>query len=359
MMLLGPIPGSRPDWRGANIKGRGKAAAEAVPASLLGATGWEAWTFSQVPKAGFGKRHYHESPLTQTTSKACLPCVDPSTASSGNSTAVNLQLSSCLAAAAAEQRRHRRMIHTPPAKNKPEGKRILPRPASESISLLHDAPAPQQQQPQQPLPLPRRQQSQKQQTSCSSGALQAAASSRCSSKLPESHASAEQQQTHTNSPAAPATPVTPENETPILSAATAAEHNARAAAAASTAAGHLGGGSNPAGGSTLLGSSSRALQQLQYTAQLQAAQALQPAGDLASGRTGVAPRVQDDPNYFRTLKDPPAFQRFCTTLQQQQQQRQQGAASTAARHAAALSMRQRAAEAQARQEVAALHVEEH
>jgi hypothetical protein len=54
-MLLGPIPGSKPDWRSANIKGRGKATADAVPASLLGATGWEAWTFSQDPKAGVGK----------------------------------------------------------------------------------------------------------------------------------------------------------------------------------------------------------------------------------------------------------------------------------------------------------------
>lgn len=54
-LMLGPIQGSKPDWRGANIKGKGKARTEAVPASLLGATGWEAWTFSQDPKAGVGK----------------------------------------------------------------------------------------------------------------------------------------------------------------------------------------------------------------------------------------------------------------------------------------------------------------
>jgi hypothetical protein len=54
-MVLGPIAGSKPDWKGSNIKGRGKAAAEVVPTSLLGATGWEAWTFSQDPKAGFGR----------------------------------------------------------------------------------------------------------------------------------------------------------------------------------------------------------------------------------------------------------------------------------------------------------------
>jgi hypothetical protein len=65
------------------------------------------------------RRHYHESPLTQTTAKAHLPCVDPSALNSiSGSSATNLQLSSCLAAAEAEQRRHRRMISTPPAKHR-------------------------------------------------------------------------------------------------------------------------------------------------------------------------------------------------------------------------------------------------
>jgi hypothetical protein len=56
------------------------------------------------------------------------------------------------------------------------------------------------------------------------------------------------------------------------------------------------------------------------------------------------------------LKDLPAFQRFCASLKPPGQPG--SSSSTVARHAAALSMKQRAAEAQARREVAALHAAE-
>jgi hypothetical protein len=56
------------------------------------------------------------------------------------------------------------------------------------------------------------------------------------------------------------------------------------------------------------------------------------------------------------LKDPPAFQRFCASIKPPAGQ--PGSTSTAARHQAALSMKQQAAEAQARREVAELQAAE-
>lgn len=75
------IDGSSPNWRGANMKTRGRAPAAEVPPSLLGgsASGLAAWGSTPPTSATHlaRRRHYHDtSQIAQTTAWDCLPCVD-------------------------------------------------------------------------------------------------------------------------------------------------------------------------------------------------------------------------------------------------------------------------------------------
>ncbi|KAF8061064.1 alpha-glucosidase [Scenedesmus sp. PABB004] len=112
------VPGSSPDWRGANLKTRGRAAPSAPPAQL-GAGGWAAWT-AAAPRQESARRHFHDA------------------AAGGAETA---------AADGSPPRRHRRAVQAPAERQRAQGRRMVPSPASAGRNLLADAGAAVRQSP--------------------------------------------------------------------------------------------------------------------------------------------------------------------------------------------------------------------
>jgi hypothetical protein len=175
---------------------------------------------------------------------------------------------------------------------RPEGKRMVPRPESECSALFREAPPAAQQQQQQ--------QQQQPPGPSSSARVPAAAAKgtvdRVSIRNQHTTGSASTEQPSITTATAVCQCVHSHSDS-IHTAAMAAGAGVGSAAASS---GQL---ACAAGQQHNSSSSSHACtRQLdpRYIEQLQAVQALQPAGDLGKGRTGVAPRVQDNPDYFRT-----------------------------------------------------------
>lgn len=79
------------------------------------------------------------------------------------------------------------------------------------------------------------------------------------------------------------------------------------------------------------------------------------ADEASSGKKKKAGRVEDDPGFFRTPKDPPTLQRFAQSLAQMSLSSSSGGGlSTVQRHEAGIKARQQAQVVAAAQEVAAL-----
>jgi hypothetical protein len=178
---------------------------------------------------------------------------------------------------------------------RPEGRRMVPRPESECSTLFREALSAVQQQQQLPVP--------SSSTCAPAAGAGGTVDQLLSSRSQHQQVSGSAEQPRITNPTAACHSVHSHSDGASSFTAAAAGAGAAPAVASARQLDHQCVAVQQQHSSSSSSSSSSAVERQpdpRFTAQLQALQALQPAGDLGSGRTGVAPRVQDNPDYFRT-----------------------------------------------------------